>query len=389
MADFGLGKDGFKRKTLADIREEMREGALKIFGEGVNLSDDSIIGQFIDLFAIQADQVWQGLEGNAQSFTALGAEGIAADNNAALFDVFREDAKPTRGKLTINGTPGTLVPSGYTIRASTIDENAVTTADVIIQSNGSVEAQAELLNAGVIPVMAGQIDSVVDFVGGVDSVTNASDWTLGSPRETDEELEIRRRASLSQGGTTLDRATRGDLLALDFIDQALVISNRSDSISPEGFPPHSVNAILWPETVDPNEVAQILTIMVLATAGGVQAAGDQVYTLTDAFGYTDQYGFTFANPLATFARIEITKGTLYPTDGDQRVRQSVEEYSQNLSVGEDISRFQLACRLAAIPGVIDAEVFLLVGSPPSSLDNVDIIVPQTGIGQIVDIVVNS
>lgn len=381
---FGITETGFNRKRLEDIRAEIRADLESVFGAGLNDSSDSAIAQIIDTFAGQLSVTWEGLEGVYQAFDPDSAEGVALENLLALLRLERQDPQPSTGTITISGTPGTVVPEGFQARASGTDVNVETTDSATVEPGGSVTVAARTVLTGPILVEAGDVDTAVDFVDGVDSVTNASDFNLGSAEETDQEARVRREQSLQGSGSAVDRAVRARLLELDFIDQALVISNRSAAVDANGFPPHSMNPVLWPATADADERQAIVDVLVRHAPGGIQVNGAIEYEVTDDLGYTDPdpYGFSFATQQDVFLDAVITTDPdRYPADGDDQVKSALATAGNALSVGDDVVLIDLICavirgddvlEIDRVPGILTFELRALVGSAPGPGDTSNI-----------------
>jgi uncharacterized phage protein gp47/JayE len=373
---FGLTAAGFSRKRLEDIRDELRAEIAGVFGSKLNTAADSAIAQLIDVFAGQLAVTWEGLEGVYQAFDPASAEGVALENLAALFKLTRTPATSSVGTIRVTGTAGTVIPEGYEVRSPSTDVNVVTTDVAVIPVLGFVDVPARTVDTGPVIVEAGDVTTAVDFVSGVDSVTNLTDFIPGAVVESDQELALRRDGSLQVGGAAVDRAIRGQLLALPFVTQALVISNRSGTTDANGFPPHSVNAIVWPTTADTDEQQAIIDVLVRNAPGGIRANGAVQFTVTDDYGYTDPepYGFSFATELDVYVDVIVTTDANYPGNGDDQITAAIVAAGNSLSVGADVRVLTLLCEVADIPGVLTAEVRVKVGSAPGPSDTANIVV---------------
>lgn len=375
MATYGITSAGFLRKRLEDIRAEIRSGFEGVFGAALNTDADAAVSQFIDVFGGQLAEAWEGAEGVYHAFDPASAEGIPLENLAALFKVFRDDATPSTGTITVAGASGTVIPEGYEVRASGTDVNVVTTDPATIPVSGSVTIAARTVDTGPIVVEAGDIDTAVDSIAGVTSVTNSADFVQGQEVESDQDLAVKRDASLQTGGSAVDRAVRARLLELSFIDQALVISNRSDTVDANGFPGHSMNPVLWPPTADLDQRQQIVDVLVRHAPGGIRVNGSIEYTVTDDYGYTDPdpYGFSFASEQEVHVEAVVTTDANYPADGDAQVQAAIVEAGNNLSVGADVVLLTILCSVvASVPGLLTLELRAKVGSAPGPGDTSNI-----------------
>lgn len=380
---YGVTSAGFVSKDLRTIREELRD-ALRTsphWGEQVNYEGDSAVAQLLDAFAAQADAVWQGMAAIYEAFDPDSAEGVGLENLAALDGLARQEATASSGVVTFTGTPATVIPEGTTVRASGIDVLARTTDAATIPGGGSVDVAARVTEAGPIVVGAGAIDTLADSVLGVASVTNAAAFALGLEVETDGELRASRLAAQQSAGGGVDRAIAAALRGLEFVQQALVISNRLDAPDANGFPQHSLNPILYPNTADADERAAIATVLAEHAPGGVQVSGGITYDIEDADGYTDTYGFTFASAAAVHLALTLGTTSEYPGDGDAQVKAALVAEGNTHTVGEDVYPARLLFALREIPGIKTITLTLKLGSAPSGGDTSPLSVALTQIAR--------
>lgn len=107
----GLTKSGFAIKRLEDIKADLEAGMRGQFGE-VNVSPESVIGQFIGVISSPVADLWELAEAVYKSRYSISAEGMSLDDTAATIGVYRLKATKTRVLAAIYGGEGTLVPSG-------------------------------------------------------------------------------------------------------------------------------------------------------------------------------------------------------------------------------------------------------------------------------------
>lgn len=94
----GITDYGFVRKTLQEILTSMKQRVKDKLGNDWNVSTGSIEDQFLSVFAEEADQAWQGLEGVYSSQTLDGAEGIYLDDILSRQGVYRQGKTASSGK---------------------------------------------------------------------------------------------------------------------------------------------------------------------------------------------------------------------------------------------------------------------------------------------------
>jgi len=119
----GITSEGFVRKTLQEILASMKANIKTKLGADWNTETGTIEDQFISVFAEEADEVWQGIEGVVSSQTVQGAEGIYLDDVYARQGVYRQGKTKGGGNAILQSNLqtlpiGTIVSSGATVSAS-------------------------------------------------------------------------------------------------------------------------------------------------------------------------------------------------------------------------------------------------------------------------------
>ena len=391
MTTYGFTANGFVRKRLAVIRAEMRNKIVDAFGVDINTTADSGLAQLVDTFAGQASDLWEAVETVAQQGDPAQATGVGLRNIGAITGAQPKAATPSLGGVRFYGAVNTIIPEGFEVRSSTLDLNAVTTDAAVIPAIGFIDVPVALTVDGPIVVGANTFDTLVDFNSDVTSIDNPDAFAEGTDAETDFEFRVRREATLQAAGNGADRSTRAKLLELDWIQQALVISNRSDVVDANGFPPKSGSAIVWPFTLDADQRAEVVDILVRSTPTGIATNGDLDFTVTDDYGYDETYSFSFADAQDIHLDITVTTGSAYPTDGDALIRAAVVEFGKDFAIGEDVSLLRILCEVAKIAGVLTVEILANIGSAPGPGDNVDVPIGITEIAvfDAANITVNS
>ena len=145
---YGLTTKGFVGKPQSQIISEIQKSLQGVFGQNINFSPSSNMGQLVGIFSEREALLWQLAEAVYSSQYPNGAEGTSVDNILALNNMRRNKATPTVTNpvsvlqnngitlygLLLKGSPGTLINAN-----SIIQNNAApplqfkTDADVVIQ----------------------------------------------------------------------------------------------------------------------------------------------------------------------------------------------------------------------------------------------------------------
>ena len=115
------------------------------------------------------------------------------DYHAESRHIYRKEAQSATGEITISGTPGTVIPKGYTFstesRNDVASKDYVTTEDCVIGEDGSVTVSA----AASVPGQIGNTAAYTIIVNtssfdDVTSVTNNLPFEVGIEEEDDDSL---------------------------------------------------------------------------------------------------------------------------------------------------------------------------------------------------------
>ena len=90
---YGLTDAGFVIKPLSVILEEEKEAFRGVFGDDIDLSDESVAGAYVGNQAAKLAALWDQLEGLWNAGDKDSATGIFLDRLAAFVNVEREAAK--------------------------------------------------------------------------------------------------------------------------------------------------------------------------------------------------------------------------------------------------------------------------------------------------------
>lgn len=368
-----FGPTGLQTKSLSEIRADMRAEARSVFGPQIQTGTDTVLGKLIDVFALFAAQNAELIQANYDSFRPAAAEGVNLDSLVSLRGIVREPARATQALLDFTGVNGTVIPAGSLYRVPD-GPTFATLAEVTIAA-GVAEVLADCTVTGPIEAAAGTITAQVSVIAGVATVNNASDAVLGRDTETDTELRQRFGASAQATGAATDPAIRAALLALNIVDQAVVISNRTLLVDAFGIPAKSFRAIVWPDPgVFPAD-QEIFEAIWEKQPAGIGSDGARSATVTDSQGFaqTVSYSIATALPLTIEATLT-TDPDLYPGDGDDQVSAAIQAYVSTLSIGSDFLNVSCLCAVvSSVPGITSLTILATTTPPVGPGDDANIV----------------
>ena len=377
---FGLTADGFKIKRLEDIIAEIQQRFKDEFGDNIDLSDASPEGQIIAIFAERESLVWELSQDVYNSQYPITSEGNQLDNVVSLTGTVRRGPQfSSINSGVARGTNGTIIPAGTiisvvgntTARFITQENATINIVDGLTFKSANIELLAE--TAGPLVANAGTLTVIETPVGGMDSFINELDAEVGSETETDAELKARRDQELQIAGAATIEAILSELRARELVEAVIVFQNNTSIIDPDGRPPHSLDIVVLGD--DEDDLAEAIFLVV---GGGIETIGDITKIVDDSQGFGQTVRFSRPNEIGIWLEADITKGALYPVDGDDQVEQAFLDFGSTLTVGQDIIIFgsnSLICAVNDIPGILDIDIRIGKINPPTLNDNV-VIAPR-------------
>lgn len=180
----GITEYGFVRKTLPQIIASLNERLTSKLGTW-NTTPNSVENQFVSVFAEEADQMWQGMEGVYSSQTYSGSEGIYLDDILSQQGVFRNGKSKGFGEVLVfanlaTTTSSYLISSGRTISASNTISYTTTSEKTVDNLMSCYKLRASSITSGTTYTF--QMYNVQD----VQATTFT--WTAGDSADIDEML---------------------------------------------------------------------------------------------------------------------------------------------------------------------------------------------------------
>lgn len=273
----------------------------------------------------------------------------------------------TGDSLTLTANDG---ETGYNVTVS------ATGAGVLTVNEIWTPVAVTALVAGANLVNAGQIDTIVTPVSGLDQVEQIADGVQGRDTETDAELRI--RITGARLGEATAEAIRSRILnEVDGVTTVLVIENTTDA-AVGGQPAHSIHVIV--QGGADQDIADKLWELKPA---GIATYGSETETVVDGAGNSQTVYFSRPTSQYAWVRVTLTKYSeeTYPTDGDDAIAAAILAYGNTFGIGQDLLWQRFLTPVFETNGVKSASVELDTtagaGGPPSYVTNTDVAVAAT------------
>lgn len=195
-------------------------------------------------------------------------------------------------------------------------------------------------------VPAWTLNEIQTAVAGWESVTNPVDGISGRDTETDAELRLRRRESVSFPATATVDSILAKLLQVEDVQAAVVYENDTDDTDGNGVPAHHIWVI-----VQGGENEDIAKIIYESKAGGIGSHGDTTVSYESDSGQT--YNIKFERPTETQLYVDMT---IVPTEGYtaeavQQIKDAIAAWvTANITIGESLHYSRLYTPINSVAG---------------------------------------
>jgi uncharacterized phage protein gp47/JayE len=317
---------GFVAKTEQEYFDEEKQLYLDIDSnwnldpstpDGLKLASDAEIFTNLDEAAQQA---YNSKDPNK-------SQGIELDIICALTGVFRDLGSPSTVTLSFTGVNGTVIPAGE-LYESTVDDSQWATDSEVTIAGGVASVGATCTVNGSTNADIGTITRIINTIGGLQTVNNASPATSGRDKEDDGDLRLRRAQSVARPGNNQVDSMIGEILSVTGVKQVVIFENDTNVTDSNGLPPHSIAPLVDGGTDE--DVA--LAIYLKKNPGcALHSVGTLVQVeVTSPVYPQNKKVITFSRPidLAMTVVVDITDDGTLPANADDLVTNAIIEYAE-------------------------------------------------------------
>ncbi|MED4455895.1 baseplate J/gp47 family protein [Metabacillus fastidiosus] len=375
----GLNKDGFTKKTYADIINEMEAKAKELFGENINTRSYTPLGIILRIVAWFLAGLWDGLEKVYNSRFIKKAEGVSLDYHGGNQNLPRNPADYSYVRLAFTGKPNYVI--GIEERFNTksgIYFMLIESVTLDVSGNGSGEA-VSVETGRLNDVAANTIVEQAEPIEEIYTVINPEPSRGGADREEDHMYKQRLLQSNEGSGKSTPNAIITALLNTPSVRAVNVIFNNTNEIDVDGNPPKSVHAYVLGGTKE-NIAASLLD----SVAGGIETVGQQQVVVQDLSGEDHLFRFDYAEVLQIYVRLAITPNSNFNVNDIEQIKSNIIKkiggvdidgtIQNGLKMGEDVILSQLYGIAYQVNGIED--VTIEIGTSKESLSTTNIIISQ-------------
>lgn len=260
-----IGINGLVTQSLEEIIQDLKSKYKSIYGQDINLEQNSPDGQWININAQEKNDSLDLMRQCYNSLNPDNAIGKNLDDRCALNGIRRKAYTysyvyvnvTVTEDVTLQGLDNNIESAdgtGYTVR----DENG---NRWILAVTKNFQAGTHSLNfraadLGSVTALPNTINVMETILKGVAGVNNpARNYLTGGRGESDAELRLRRNRAMAAPSQGFDESTESQMLNLPNVTQCKVYDNRSDVVV-NGIPAHGIWVIV--EGGTPAEIGRVI-----------------------------------------------------------------------------------------------------------------------------------
>lgn len=249
MSNYGVTLQGFRKKRLDEIKQEIESDISINLGVPINTAPDSVFAQLIAPFSDKVAELWDVGEDTYHSMYPNSSEGVSLDNAISLAGVGRKKAAKTKIYISCLGIDNTILPTGSKVRRTQgkIEYfSSYTNEKISLESARGVNLKVKTVadNTSYYIILDGKVYSFKSGIGALEA-----DILNGLKQAITDIVWI---TSINEGVMTIDRADKSGSHSITFSSNLIaesVISNilfSADEYGPINPPVGTVNEIITP-----------------------------------------------------------------------------------------------------------------------------------------------
>lgn len=225
MGSVSITSAGISAQTLPEIIDELSLAFQSVYGESINIDQNSPDGQLIGIISKLDADMQEQIVALYNSFDPDAAIGQALHKIIKLSGLTRNPATKSTVTLSMTTSKSVSLASDFTVKDTVGQEWVIGAAQTLEAGTHSVVFYAK--DWGRISSAAGTITELVTVVDGVTSFTNPLDSTVGADEEDDVTLRIRRARSVEKPSFSTIGGLIARLLDIDGVTDAVVHQNNT------------------------------------------------------------------------------------------------------------------------------------------------------------------
>lgn len=321
MAQNYIGINGLVTQSLEEIIEDITAKFKQIYGEDINIEQNSPDGQLINIWAQEKKDL---LDLITQYYNNLDPDRVIGIPQQILYKLngltinaytysYVYVNVTTTAPVTLQGLDENIENAdgtGYTIR-DTNGNRWILTATANLETTATHLLNFRAADLGSITALPNTINVMETVLAGIAGVNNpVGNYITGNTGETSAQFRRRRNQAMAVPSQGFDESTQSQMLNLSTVIQCKVYDNRSDEVV-NGIPAHGIWVIVQGGT--PEEIGRVIYNNL---PPGIPMKGTQTVQVPKVNGdiLIVKYDIASPTPLYVKATIKNFSGTSLDTD---------------------------------------------------------------------------
>lgn len=313
-----IGINGLVTQSLDEIRTDLINKFKTIYGEDINLEQNSPDGQWINILAQEKKDI---LDLFTQFYNNLDVDSVIGLPQQILYKLNGLTIKAygysycyvnvtVTASVTLQGLDDNIDSAdgtGYTVRD--VNGNRWILAVTQNLQPGTYLLNFRAADLGSVTALANNINVMETIIAGVSGVNNpANNYITGNTGESAAQFRQRRSRSMAVPSQGFDESVESQLLSLDNVTQAKVYDNRTNQ-TVNDIPPHTLWVIV--EGGAPEDIGRVIYNNL---PPGIPSKGEQVVTISKVNGDIVNVFYDLPQPVSLYVRATIMKLTTLDID---------------------------------------------------------------------------
>lgn len=271
-----LSNEGYQITPSATAIAEAQAILINTYGANVNLEPSSPNGLLVQNIAIAITQREADQADTIGSFNPNIASGLQLDAICANLDIIRIPAKNSTATCIFTGLTGVTITAGSQV-ANTTGDIFIVDTNLTIGLSGTITGTVTAQTAGIIPVTANTITTIITAINGWDTVNNPTAGNVGTVLQSDAELRNTRIDQLAFASAGSIPSIIAGVSGLNPISFNVISNNTNSQIVKDGLAinPHSIMLVLDGGGSD----LEITTMLFNRLSGGGGMSGNKSFTI--------------------------------------------------------------------------------------------------------------
>jgi len=349
-----IDRNGIQIDTFEEIFDSISTQFKDIYGQDINISQESPDGQMIGILANTVYDLQTFISRIYNSFDPDFAQGQELNKILKLIAETRNPPTKSIVDLIITTNSVVTIPAGFTVKDDNDNEWQTLKEESLDVGENTVTFESSIF--GNIIAMPNTITTPVDVYVEIDSFTNPASAIAGRDEETDTNLRIRRNKLLTVNAKSTIGGISAKLIALENVSDVKVYENFTDTYDAEkDLHAHSIWCI-----VDGGDVDEIAEVIAKDKTIGTGLKGLTIGTWLEEFVKGDgtvryhTHEILFDRPTEIPLYIRFSYKKRNPLDTIDEVYIKNELQKQFFNIDEDLNATELYADIYGITNLIVA-----------------------------------